>query len=167
MVTLTNAPVQVTGLCKMFRTRGAAPHALVLLSWSARCSTLRMIPAREDSTIRLCSSTGATPSGVLIEECPGGVVLVIDRRKDIRGGSLGDILIACSMERGGRWRGRRWRAARHAQIEPLAFPVYSGGPAAPASFGIHHAVDLDQLIGCGDVAVFPGDALSAAPKARR
>ena len=45
------------------------------------------------------------------------------------------------------------------QIEPLAFPVYAGGAAAPASFGIHHAVDLDQPIGCGDVAIFPGDVL--------
>ena len=31
--------------------------------------------------------------------------------------------------------------------------------AAPASFGIHHAVDLNQPIACGDVAVFPGDVL--------
>ena len=31
--------------------------------------------------------------------------------------------------------------------------------AAPASFGIHHAVDLNPPIACGDVAVFPGDIL--------
>ena len=45
------------------------------------------------------------------------------------------------------------------QIEPLAIPVYAGGAAAPPSFGIHHAVDLNQPIACGDVAVFPGDVL--------
>ena len=45
------------------------------------------------------------------------------------------------------------------QIVPLAFPVYAQGAAAPASFGLHHAVDLEVPIGCGEVPVFPGDVL--------
>jgi regulator of RNase E activity RraA len=86
-------------------------------------------------------------------------VLAIDCRKDIRGGSLGDILIARLMERGVAGVVTDGALRDTPQIEPLAFPVYAGGAAAPASFGIHHAADLDQPIGCGDVAVFPGDVL--------
>ena len=120
--------------------------------------TLRMIPAREDLD-HPGMFTDRHPQRRAIEECPAGAVLAIDCRKDIRGGSLGDILIARLMERGVAGVVTDGALRDTPQIEPLAFPVYAGGAAAPASFGIHHAVDLDQPIGCGDVAVFPGDVL--------
>ena len=121
--------------------------------------TLRMIPAREDLDHPGMFTDRSHPQRRAIEECPAGVVLAIDARKDIRGGSLGDILIARLMERGVAGVVTDGALRDTPQIEPLAFPVYAGGAAAPASFGIHHAVDLDQPIGCGDVAVFPGDVL--------
>jgi regulator of RNase E activity RraA len=121
--------------------------------------TLRMIPAREDLDHPGMFTDRSHPQRRAIEECPAGAVLVIDSRKDVRGGSLGDILIARLMERGVVGVVTDGALRDTPQIEPLAFPVYAGGSAAPASFGIHHAVDLDQPIGCGDVAVFPGDVL--------
>ena len=121
--------------------------------------TLRMIPAREDLDHPGMFADRSHPQRRAIEECPAGAVLVIDCRKDVRGGSLGDILIARLMERGVAGVVTDGALRDTPQIEPLAFPVYAGGAAAPASFGIHHAVDLDQPIGCGDVAVFPGDVL--------
>jgi regulator of RNase E activity RraA len=121
--------------------------------------TLRMIPAREDLDHPGMFVDRSHPQRRAIEECPAGAVLVIDCRKDIRGGSLGDILIARLMERGVAGVVTDGALRDTPQIEPLAFPVYAGGAAAPASFGVHHAVDLDQPIGCGDVAVFPGDVL--------
>jgi regulator of RNase E activity RraA len=121
--------------------------------------TLRMIPAREDLDHTGMFTDRSHPQRRAIEECPAGAVLVIDCRKDVRGGSLGDILIARLIERGVAGVVTDGALRDTPQIEPLAFPVYAGGAAAPASFGIHHAVDLDQPIGCGDVAVFPGDVL--------
>ena len=121
--------------------------------------TLRMIPAREDLDHPGMFVDRSHPQRRAIEECPAGAVLVIDCRKDIRGGSLGDILIARLMERGVAGVVTDGALRDTPQIEPLEFPAYAGGAAAPASFGIHHAVDLDQPIGCGDVAVFPGDVL--------
>ena len=121
--------------------------------------TLRMIPAREDLDHPGMFVDRSHPQRRAIEECPAGAVLAIDCRKDIRGGSLGDILIARLMERGVVGVVTDGALRDTPQIEPLAFPVYAGGAVAPASFGIHHAVDLDQPIGCGDVAVFPGDVL--------
>ena len=134
--------------------RLTAAHAVMV----GEAFTLRMIPAREDLDHPGMFGNRSHPQRRAIEECPPGAVLAIDCRKDIRGGCLGDILCARLLERRRR-RGHRWRDARCPPDETLAIPVYAGGAAAPASFGIHHAVDLNQPIACGDVAVFPGDVL--------
>jgi regulator of RNase E activity RraA len=138
------------------RVRRLTPGAPVMVG---EAFTLRMIPAREDLDHPGMFTDRSHPQRRAIEECPAGAVLTIDARKDIRGGSLGDILIARLMERGVAGVVTDGALRDTHQIEPLAFPVYAGGAAAPASFGIHHAIDLNQPIGCGDVAVFPGDVL--------
>ncbi len=121
--------------------------------------TLRMIPAREDLDHPGMFADRSHPQRRAIEECPAGAVLAIDCRKDTRGGCLGDILIARLLERGVAGVVADGALRDTPQIAALALPVYAGGAAAPASFGIHHAVDLNQPIACGDVAVFPGDVL--------
>ena len=62
--------------------------------------TLRMIPAREDLDHPGMFVDRSHPQRRAIEECPAGAVLAIDCRKDLRGGSLGDILCARLLERG-------------------------------------------------------------------
>jgi regulator of RNase E activity RraA len=121
--------------------------------------TLRMIPAREDLDHPGMFTGQGHPQRRAIEECPPGKVLVIDCRGKLTGGSLGDILVARLMQRGVAGVVTDGAIRDTPQVAPLAFPVYAGGAAAPASFGIHHAVDLNQPIACGDVAVFPGDVL--------
>jgi regulator of RNase E activity RraA len=121
--------------------------------------TLRMIPAREDLDHPNMFTDRSHPQRRAIEECPAGAVLVIDCRKDTRAGCLGDILITRLLERGVAGVVTDGAMRDVPQIEAIALPVYAGGAAAPASFGIHHAVDLNQPIACGDVAVFPGDVL--------
>ena len=121
--------------------------------------TLRMIPAREDLDHPGMFTGRDHPQRRAIEECPRGKVLVIDCRGKLAGGSLGDILIARLMQRGVAGVVTDGAIRDTPQVAPLAFPVYAGGAAAPASFGLHHAVDLDVPIGCGDVAVFPGDVV--------
>jgi regulator of RNase E activity RraA len=39
----------------------------------------------------------------------------------------------------------------------MPFPAYHSRPSAPTNLIRHHAVDLNVPIGCGDVAVYPGD----------
>jgi regulator of RNase E activity RraA len=121
--------------------------------------TLRMIPAREDLDHPNMFTDRSHPQRRAIEECPAGAVLAIDCRKDTRAGCLGDILIARLSERGVAGVVADGALRDTPQIETLAIPVYAGGAAAPASFGIHHAVDLNLPIACGDVPVFPGDVL--------
>ena len=44
-------------------------------------------------------------------------------------------------------------------IEKLDFPVYCGARSAPLNLVRHHAIDMNLPIGCGGVAVYPGDVL--------
>ena len=50
-------------------------------------------------------------------------------------------------------------AADSVAIAKMDFPVYGAGGSAPLNLAIHHAVDLNVPIGCGGVAVFPGDVI--------
>ena len=121
--------------------------------------TLRNIPAREDLDGPGKFDGRSHPQRRAIEECPSGAVLAIDCRKDQRSGALGDILVTRLADRGvagvvtdGGMR----------DIVPMAdftIPVYAACASPPASFHVHHAVDLQVPIACGDVAVFPGDIL--------
>jgi regulator of RNase E activity RraA len=38
-------------------------------------------------------------------------------------------------------------------------PAYHSRPSAPTNLTLHQALDINVPIGCGDVAVFPGDVM--------
>ena len=42
-------------------------------------------------------------------------------------------------------------------IAELPFAAYHNRPSAPTNLTLHHAVDINVPIGCGDAPVFPGD----------
>ncbi|BCH21595.1 ribonuclease activity regulator RraA [Mesorhizobium sp. L-8-3] len=121
--------------------------------------TLRYIPAREDRNQLSEFRKPSHPQRVAIETCPPGHVLVMDSRKDPRAASAGDILITRLMVRGveGVVTDGGFRDA--ATIGELAIPAYHTRPSSPTNLTLHEALDLDVPIGCGDVAVFPGDII--------
>jgi regulator of RNase E activity RraA len=41
----------------------------------------------------------------------------------------------------------------------LPFPAYHHRPSAPTNLTLHQALDINVPIGCGDVAVWPGDVV--------
>jgi regulator of RNase E activity RraA len=41
----------------------------------------------------------------------------------------------------------------------MAIPAYHQRPSAPTNLTLHQALDINVPIGCGDVAVFPGDVM--------
>ena len=43
--------------------------------------------------------------------------------------------------------------------EMTQFPVFCAGPSAPLNLAQHHAVESNVPIGCGGVAVYPGDII--------
>ena len=44
-----------------------------------------------------------------------------------------------------------------AEIAELDFPAFHKCPSAPTNLTLHQAIAVNEPIGCGDVAVFPGD----------
>jgi regulator of RNase E activity RraA len=121
--------------------------------------TLRYIPAREDLNPITVFQDRDHPQRQAIEQCPPGAVLVFDSRKNARAASAGSILVSRLMVRGcaGVVTDGGFRDAP--EIAQLQFPAYHHRPSAPTNLTLHQALDINVPIGCGDVAVFPGDVV--------
>jgi len=119
--------------------------------------TLRFIPAREDLDHLGAYEDWEHPQRKAVEEIPPGHVLVIDSRNDARGASAGDILIARMMKRGAAGVVTDGGFRDTPDIKEMPFPVYHQRPSPPTGPIYHHAIDINLGIGCGDVAVYPGD----------
>jgi regulator of RNase E activity RraA len=121
--------------------------------------TLRYIPAREDLNPITVFKDPKHPQRVAVETCPEGSVLVIDSRKDPRAASAGSILASRLMMRGVAGLVTDGGFRDSAEIAELAMPAYHVQPSAPTNLTLHQAIDINVPIGCGDVAVFPGDVI--------
>ncbi|NND07739.1 MAG: ribonuclease activity regulator RraA [Saprospiraceae bacterium] len=121
--------------------------------------TLRYIPAREDLNPIEVFKDPEHPQRVAVETCPEGAVLIIDSRKNARAASAGSILASRLMKRGcaGLVTDGGFRDA--ALIAALDIPSFHQAPSAPTNLTLHQAIDINVPIGCGDVAVFPGDVI--------
>ena len=121
--------------------------------------TLRYIPAREDLNPITVFQDPNHPQRQAIEQCPPGAVLVIDSRKDARAASAGSILVTRLMQRGGAGIVTDGGFRDSPEIAQMAMPAYHHRPSAPTNLTLHQALEFDVPIGCGDVAVFPGDVM--------
>lgn len=121
--------------------------------------TLRYIPAREDLDHLGVLDDPAHPQRRGIEECPPGAVFVIDSRGNTAAASAGGILITRLWKRGCAGVVTDGGFRDTPDIAKLPFPVYHAAATAPTNLLKHHAVDLDVPIGCGEVAVYPGDII--------
>ena len=92
-----------------------------------------------------------------MEKCPKGYVLVIDSRKDARAASAGSILATRLMKRGVAGIVTDGGFRDSAEIAALDLPSFHKCPSAPTNLTLHQAIAVNEPIGCGDVAVFPGD----------
>lgn len=121
--------------------------------------TLRHIPAREDRNPMTVFRDPKHPQRHAIETCPEGSVLVMDSRKDARAASAGDILITRLMVRDGAGVVTDGGFRDAMTIGELDMPAYHHRPSSPTNLTLHEAIDINVPIGCGDVAVFPGDIM--------
>ena len=119
--------------------------------------TLRYIPAREDLDQLGAFEGRGHPQREAIEACPAGHVLVMDARRDAAAATSGDILVTRLMVRGAAGLVTDGGLRDSPTIEKLDFPAYCGARSAPLNLVRHHAVDRQVPIGCGGVAVYPGD----------
>ncbi|GLT11399.1 ribonuclease activity regulator RraA [Sulfitobacter porphyrae] len=121
--------------------------------------TLRYIPAREDRNPMEVFKNPEHPQRVAVETCPPGYVLVMDGRKDASAATAGSILVTRMAVRGCAGLVTDGGLRDAAGIGALDMPTFFGGPSAPTNLTKHEALDINVPIGCGDVAVFPGDVI--------
>ncbi|MGI9321787.1 MAG: ribonuclease activity regulator RraA [Thiogranum sp.] len=119
--------------------------------------TLRYIPAREDlNPVEVFRDPGH-PQRRAVEEIPDGHVLVMDCRQDATAASAGSILATRLAIRGCAGVVTDGGLRDADEIANLDMPSFCARPSAPTNLTKHQALDLNVPIGCGGVAVFPGD----------
>src|SRR5215217_4031414 len=121
--------------------------------------TLRYIPAREDLNQLSVFQNPDHPQRAAVEQCPPGSVLVMDSRKDARAASAGSILVSRLMVRGVAGVVTDGGFRDSPEIGELDIHAYHSRPSAPTNLTLHQALDINAPIGCGDVAVWPGDVV--------
>ena len=120
--------------------------------------TMRFIPSREDKAGPNAPNGGQTQVQAM-EECPPGHVLVIDSRGDARAASAGDLYIGRLMARGCSGIVTDGGLRDSEGILKTGLPAYLRRPTSPPSPIVHQPIDLNLPIGCGGVAVYPGDVI--------
>ena len=121
--------------------------------------TMRNIPAREDLDQISAFDNPEHPQRKAIESVPPGHVLVLDCRGERRVASGGQILTTRLKVRGAAGLVSDGPVRDSGEIAKMDFPVYCAGGSAPLNLLQHHAIDLNVPIGCGGVAVYPGDII--------
>ena len=125
-----------------------------------RAFTLRFVPAREDlATPESWSS--ATSTRAAIEAMPAGCVAVADAGGCTDAGIFGDILCARIARRGVAGLVTDGVVRDGDGVKATGLPVWCQGIAAPPSVAGLTFVGWQEPIGCGGVAVFPGDLVVA------
>lgn len=120
--------------------------------------TLRFVPAREDLAT---PASWASPisTRAAIEAMPEGAVAVVDATGVADAGIFGDILCARMAKRGVAALITDGVVRDVAGVISTGLPVWCNGVAAPPSVAGLTFVAWQEPIGCGGVAVFPGDVV--------
>ena len=121
--------------------------------------TLRYIPAREDLSALDILNDPNYPPRVAIDEIPNDAVLVIDGRRNTNIAVLGDILIERLQVRGAAGLVTDGGIRDLDNCLASGFPIYAAGAASSASIMGHASGGYGCPIGCGDVAIIPGDII--------
>ncbi|SEC05757.1 Regulator of RNase E activity RraA [Rhizobiales bacterium GAS188] len=122
--------------------------------------TLRFVPMREDLATPE-SWSAPISSRAAIEAMPEGCVAVVDAMGVTDAGIFGDILTLRMGKRGVAGAVTDGVMRDLVGVIGTGFPVWCQGAAAPASVGGLTFVNWQEPIGCGGVAVFPGDVIVA------
>lgn len=136
---------------------GATPLNPAASRMVGEAFTLRYIPAREDLDRLEVFEDREHPQRKAVETIPVGHVMVIDSRGDARAASAGGILVTRMMKRGAAGIVTDGGFRDTPDMRKINFPVYCRAPSAPTNLIHHHAIDINVPIGCGGVAVYPGD----------
>jgi regulator of RNase E activity RraA len=120
--------------------------------------TLRFVPAREDLATPASWASPRSTRGA-IEDMPEGCIAVVDAMGITDAGIFGDILCARMQKRGVAALVTDGVVRDVAGVIGTNLPVWCDGAAAPPSVAGLTFVNWQEPIGCGGVAVYPGDVI--------
>jgi regulator of RNase E activity RraA len=121
--------------------------------------TVRYVPAREDLDTFESLGNPEHPQRKAVETIGPGEVLVLDARGDVRAAVLGEILVARLQARGAAGFVTDGAVRDAAGVRALGLPAFVRAAHAAANITIHHAAEVNAVIGCGGIMVRPGDVL--------
>src|SRR3954468_15486294 len=122
--------------------------------------TLRFVPAREDLATPESWNAPRSTRGA-IEAMPEGCMVVVDAMGVTDAGIFGDILCGRMKKKGVAGLVTDGVMRDLAGVLATGLPVWCQGAAAPPSVAGLTFVNWQEPIGCGGVAVFPGDVIVA------
>ncbi len=143
------------GFHNMFMT-GIAPLRPEL-RLCGRAVTLRYIPVRED--LGAGQDVNRDAQRRLVESIGAGEVLVIDAREEMGAATLGSILATRMQVRGAAGLVSDGCFRDYPGIQAMDFPTYARGRHAGMNTTRLFPADNNVPIGCGGVAVLPGDVI--------
>jgi regulator of RNase E activity RraA len=140
--------------------RGSAPLSKGQGRRVGEAFTLRFVPAREDLATPASWSSPTSTRGA-IEAMPEGCIAVVDAMGTADAGIFGDILASRMARRGVAALVTDGVMRDLAGVLTTGLPIWCRGVAAPPSVAGLTFVGWQAPIGCGGVAIFPGDSIVA------
>lgn len=122
--------------------------------------TLRFIPAREDLATPESWANPRSTRGA-IEAMPEGVVVVAGTEGMTEAGIFGDILCARMAKKGVAALVTEGAVRDAVGVRGTSLKVWCAAEAAPPSVAALTFVSWEEPVGCGGVAVYPGDVVVA------
>jgi len=138
--------------------RGAKPLTPQSKRIVGEAFTLRFVPAREDLATPASWASPKSTRGA-IEDMPAGCIAVVDAMGVKDAGIFGDILCARMQKRGVAALVTDGVVRDVAGVIGTNLPVFCDGVAASPSVAGLTFVNWQEPIGCGGVAVYPGDVI--------
>ncbi len=120
--------------------------------------TMRFVPAREDLATPESWANPRSTRGA-IEDMPAGCIVVVDAMGVTDAGIFGDILVSRMRLKGVLGLVTDGVVRDGEGVLAAELPVWCQGVAAPPSVAGLTFVNWQEPIGCGGVAIFPGDAI--------
>ena len=140
--------------------RGPKPLTEGQARMVGRAFTMRFVPAREDlATPAAWSSPRSTR--VAVENMPAGSVVIVDAMGITDAGIFGDILCARMKQRGVVALITDGVIRDIAGVKSTGLPVWCQGTSSAAAVASMTFANWQEPIGCGGVAVYPGDIIVA------
>lgn len=127
---------------------------------AGRAVTIRFVPAREDITTP-ASLSSSNSLRAFLDQPHHGQVLVASAGGVLNAGVVGDILAARMASNGFAGLVTDGAVRDAAAVAISGIGIWSEGVAAPPSVAGLHYCESDVIVGCGGVAVVPGDYIVA------